>query len=115
MKIANRWASAPLVILAALGISGCYHAPIVQMNELVPVPEKEGAKIVYDLEVHQLSVGEYDTGQTALFPPREYCGTDPAAYAIQKCGPRPQQMWLVARQTGNKCGYGYYIYVCKKP
>lgn len=115
MKIAISRAHAAFAILAALAISGCHHAPIVQQNEAVSVPEQAGAKIVYDLEIHRLSVGEYDTGQTALYPPREYCETDPAAHAIKTCGPRLQQMWLVARQAGNKCGYGYYIFVCKKP
>lgn len=105
---------AALVVGLGLAVSGCFHAPIVQTNTSVKLPPP-GAQIATDLEVHRLSIGEYDTYPTQLFPPRVYCGTDPATHASGVCGARIQQMWHVATQAGNKCGYNYYIFVCKKP
>ncbi len=64
------------------------------------------------VSVAMLSTGEYDPAATQFFRPREYCGTDPNAYAAKVCGGRKQQVHLIANHGGNKCGYSYYVITC---
>lgn len=64
------------------------------------------------VSVAMLSTGEYDPPATAYFRPREYCGTDPNAYATKVCNGRKQQVHPIANHGGHKCGYGYYVITC---
>ena len=64
------------------------------------------------VSVAMLSIGEYDPPDTRYFRPREYCGTDPNAYASRVCGGRKSQAHHIGTHDGNSCGYQFYVITC---